>query len=72
MFKLIRFFHSDDPCTISSQVELDEALRLYKECQDAELRVHVFMGLPLNPGAPCQGEDSRPLEPMASEYLLYF
>jgi atypical protein kinase C iota type len=47
----------DDPCTISSQIELEEALRLYKECQDAELRVHVFMGLPLNPGAPCQGED---------------
>jgi atypical protein kinase C iota type len=47
----------DDPCTISSQPELEEALRLYKECQDDELRVHVFMGLPLNPGAPCQGED---------------
>uniref|UniRef100_A0A914YEH0 protein kinase C n=1 Tax=Panagrolaimus superbus TaxID=310955 RepID=A0A914YEH0_9BILA len=46
-----------DPCTISSQPELEEALRLYKECQEAELRVHVFMGLPLNPGAPCQGED---------------
>jgi len=47
----------DDPCTISCQLELDEALRIYRECHDAELKVHVFIGMPINPGAPCQGED---------------
>ncbi|KAH7710155.1 hypothetical protein AAVH_22560 [Aphelenchoides avenae] len=49
--------NEDDPCTISSQRELDEALRLTNELQDAELRVHIFLGLPIAPGAPCPGED---------------
>lgn len=29
-----------DPCIISSQVELDEAIRLYELNKDAELTVH--------------------------------
>jgi len=47
-------------CTISSQVELIEAIRLTTELREAELKVHIFLGLPLNPGAPCPGEDSAP------------
>lgn len=46
-----------DPCTISSQRELSEAIRLYEVNKEAELTVHVFPGLPSAPGMPCQGED---------------
>ena len=31
---------SGDPCTVSSQMELDEALRLYELNKDSELTVH--------------------------------
>ena len=31
---------SGDPCIISSQSELDEALRLYEHNKDAELTIH--------------------------------
>nr|CAI5865563.1 unnamed protein product [Callosobruchus analis] len=30
-----------DPCTISSQMELDEAIRLYEVNRDSELTVHA-------------------------------
>ncbi|XP_015931041.1 atypical protein kinase C [Parasteatoda tepidariorum] len=46
-----------DPCTISSQAELDEALRLYDVNKDSELTVHVFPSVPPLPGMPCIGED---------------
>ncbi|XP_059084912.1 atypical protein kinase C-like [Tigriopus californicus] len=46
-----------DPCTLNSQIELDEAIRLYEVNKEAELTVHVFPGKPLAPGMPCQGED---------------
>uniref|UniRef100_A0A914XDQ6 Protein kinase C n=1 Tax=Plectus sambesii TaxID=2011161 RepID=A0A914XDQ6_9BILA len=46
-----------DPCTISSQRELDEAVRLFEANGDAELNVHVFTGTPALPGLPCVGED---------------
>ncbi|KAK0393257.1 hypothetical protein QR680_000121 [Steinernema hermaphroditum] len=46
-----------DPCTISSQRELDEAVRLTSD--DAEINLHVFMGKPTLPGLPCQGEDKN-------------
>jgi atypical protein kinase C iota type len=49
--------NEEDPCTISSQRELDEALRWTNELHEAELRVHVFLGVPFSPGAPCPGED---------------
>jgi hypothetical protein len=52
---------SGDPCTISSQRELDEAMRLLQANADAELNVHVFLGMPALPGLPCQGEDSESL-----------
>ncbi|XP_075980517.1 protein kinase C iota type isoform X3 [Anticarsia gemmatalis] len=46
-----------DPCTISTQLELDEALRLYELNRDSELTVHVFPNVPAAPGMPCAGED---------------
>lgn len=46
-----------DPCTISSQIELDEAIRLYEVNKDAELTVHVFPSIPEKPGMACVGED---------------
>ncbi|CAJ0958851.1 unnamed protein product, partial [Mesorhabditis belari] len=48
-----------DPCTISSQRELDEAVRLMRENHEAELNVHVFQGLPALPGLPAHGEDKN-------------
>ncbi|XP_046406846.1 atypical protein kinase C isoform X2 [Ischnura elegans] len=46
-----------DPCTISTQLELDEAIRLYEVNKDSELTIHVFPNIPEAPGMPCQGED---------------
>ncbi|CAH1239352.1 PRKCI [Branchiostoma lanceolatum] len=46
-----------DPCTISSQEELDEAIRLYEINKDSELCIHVFPNVPERPGLPCVGED---------------
>jgi len=46
-----------DPCTISNQIELDEAIRLYELNKDTEIVIHVFPNVPAVPGMPCQGED---------------
>ncbi|XP_034245062.1 atypical protein kinase C isoform X2 [Thrips palmi] len=46
-----------DPCTITTQMELREAIRLYELNKDSELTVHVFANVPAAPGMPCQGED---------------
>ncbi|XP_048511087.1 atypical protein kinase C-like [Athalia rosae] len=46
-----------DPCTIGSQLELDEALRLYELNKDTEITIHVFPNVPAAPGMPCEGED---------------
>ncbi|CAF0740125.1 unnamed protein product [Brachionus calyciflorus] len=46
-----------DPCTVSSQIELDEALRLYYLNKENELVVHVFANIPERPGTQCAGED---------------
>ena len=46
-----------DPCTLSSQVELDEALRLYYLNKESELIVHIFANIPERPGTQCAGED---------------
>jgi atypical protein kinase C iota type len=35
-----QFFLVGDPCTISSQVELDEAIRLYEVNKDSEITIH--------------------------------
>ncbi|XP_046343413.2 protein kinase C iota type-like isoform X1 [Haliotis rufescens] len=46
-----------DPCTISSQIELTEAIRLYDLNKDSEITLHVFPNVPERPGMPCAGED---------------
>jgi atypical protein kinase C iota type len=46
-----------DPCTISSQVELDESIRLYYLNKESELIIHVFANMPEKPGTQCAGED---------------
>ncbi|XP_045162767.2 protein kinase C iota type-like isoform X2 [Mercenaria mercenaria] len=46
-----------DPCTVSSQIELDEAIRLYELNKDSEINIHVFPNVPAAPGLPCIGED---------------
>eukprot|EP00914_Ancora_sagittata_P001094 GHVO01002859.1.p1 GENE.GHVO01002859.1~~GHVO01002859.1.p1 ORF type:complete len:544 (-),score=56.88 GHVO01002859.1:366-1997(-) len=46
-----------DPCTISSQMELDEAINLYDVNKDAQILIHVFPNVPVQPGQPCIGED---------------
>ena len=46
-----------DPCTLSSQLELDEALRLYYLNKESELIVHIFANIPERPGTQCVGED---------------
>lgn len=46
-----------DACTISSQEELNEALRLYEVNKDSEVAMHVFGGIPPAPGMLCAGED---------------
>lgn len=46
-----------DLCTITSQTELDEALRLYWVNREAHLKLHVFPNVPEKPGMACLGED---------------
>lgn len=46
-----------DPCTISSQMELEEAFRLYSIYKEEGLSIHVFPSIPEKPGLPCPGED---------------
>ncbi|MEE6483860.1 hypothetical protein FKM82_013675 [Ascaphus truei] len=48
-----------DPCTISSQLELEEAFRLYSKHKEEGLSIHVFASIPEKPGMPCPGEDSE-------------
>ncbi|CRK94011.1 CLUMA_CG007536, isoform A [Clunio marinus] len=47
----------NDPCTISCQMELNEAIRLYEQNHDSELFIHVFPNAPAAPGLSCIGED---------------
>lgn len=46
-----------DPCTLTSQLELTEAIRLYEINRDSELVIHVFPNVPSAPGMSCVGED---------------
>uniref|UniRef100_A0A674MJX3 Protein kinase C n=1 Tax=Takifugu rubripes TaxID=31033 RepID=A0A674MJX3_TAKRU len=46
-----------DPCTISSQLELQEALRIYSRQRKSWLLLHVFPSVPQQPGMVCPGED---------------
>jgi hypothetical protein len=46
-----------DPCTITNQWELDEAIRLYYLNKETELIIHAFGNVPVEPGFQCVGED---------------
>ncbi|KAF0880676.1 KPCZ kinase, partial [Crocuta crocuta] len=46
-----------DPCTVSSQMELEEAFRLACQHRDEGLTIHVFPSTPEQPGMPCPGEN---------------
>ncbi|CAK9295912.1 unnamed protein product [Gordionus sp. m RMFG-2023] len=46
-----------DPCMLTNQKELDEALRLYELNEDNDMTIHVFSGKPEAPGCLCPGED---------------
>lgn len=39
-----------EPCTVSNQMELDEAIRLYYLNKERELVLHVFANVPQRPG----------------------
>ncbi|MGH0172751.1 UNVERIFIED_CONTAM: hypothetical protein FKN15_075636 [Acipenser sinensis] len=58
-----------DPCTISSQIELEEAFRLYSRNRNEGLHMHVFPSIPEKPGMPCPGEDKalKPCKPCYCE-----
>ncbi|EDW74189.2 uncharacterized protein Dwil_GK21803, isoform C [Drosophila willistoni] len=47
----------NDPCTISTNMELNEAIRLYEMNYDSQLVIHVFPNVPHAPGQSCDGED---------------
>ncbi|KAL6459433.1 hypothetical protein MHYP_G00329050 [Metynnis hypsauchen] len=61
-----------DPCTISSQMELDEAFRIYSRNKRSGLLLHVFPSIPEKPGMPCPGEDSSllPLNVLSSSVFF--
>lgn len=48
-----------DPCTISGQDELDEAIRLYDVNKESNITIHIFPSVPEKPGMPCPGEDKN-------------
>ncbi|XP_057382166.1 protein kinase C zeta type-like [Balaenoptera acutorostrata] len=54
-----------DPCTVSSQMELEEPFRLSCQRKDEGLILHVFPSTSEEPGMPCPGEDRR--KPRAHE-----
>jgi len=54
----IKFIDDEgDPCTISSQEELDEAIYLYETNKDTKITIHIFAGIPQAPGLSAPGED---------------
>ncbi|KAJ0036165.1 hypothetical protein NQD34_004842 [Periophthalmus magnuspinnatus] len=46
-----------DPCTVSSQMEWEEAYRIHSRSKRTGLQLHVFPSAPERPGLPCPGED---------------
>lgn len=46
-----------DPCIISTQNELETAIRLFEINKEPEITIHVFPNEPPAPGMTCQGED---------------
>ncbi|OWA52675.1 putative Protein kinase C iota type [Hypsibius exemplaris] len=65
-----------DPCTISSQIELEEAIRLYEVNKDSELTLHIFpehlppWRSPMEEAVPCQ-RTCLPSETFQQACLLY-
>jgi len=43
--KTLYMFCLGDPCTISSQVEIDEAIRLYEVNNDSEITIHSKLNI---------------------------
>lgn len=56
LFTLKWLDEEGDLCTVTSQLELDEALRLYELNEDDTLFLHIFQGIPPEPGVQCVGE----------------
>ncbi|XP_065679707.1 protein kinase C iota type isoform X1 [Hydra vulgaris] len=46
-----------DACTLSNQIELDEAIRLFFANDESELVINIFKGAPEKPGMLLPGED---------------
>ncbi|XP_077835775.1 protein kinase C zeta type isoform X3 [Macaca mulatta] len=65
-----------DPCTVSSQMELEEAFRLARQRRDEGLIIHVFPSTPEQPGLPCPGEDSvfirQSVQPLCQRHITLF
>ncbi|XP_014662162.1 PREDICTED: protein kinase C iota type-like [Priapulus caudatus] len=61
-----------DPCTISSQEELEEAIRLYDVNKENELSMHIFPNVPQRPGLPCVGEDRAMYRRGARRWRKYY
>lgn len=68
VIELCQFGHDDqftikwideeqDPCVISSEMELKEAIRLHVLNKECQLTMLVFKGIPSGPGKPCPNED---------------
>ena len=45
--------YSGDPCTVSNQMELDEAIRLYEVNKDSEIVVHGTFVIYFHPFTSC-------------------
>ena len=48
VFSYLMLTITGDPCTISSQIELDEAIRLYELNRDSEINLHGKMSFLLS------------------------
>lgn len=46
-----------DPCTLSSEMELAEMIRLFRLNKEYDIMMHVFPSVPIEPGQMCPGED---------------
>lgn len=53
-FEVFSFLSTGDPCTVSSQLELEEAFRLYELNKDSELLIHGMVKF------TCEGAEFLP------------
>jgi len=61
-----------DPCTISSQQELDECMRLCSKKKSREIFMHIFNGNPLKPGYSCEDESQKVYKNKAKRWKKYY